>query len=371
MALAKFYEDLVESYLEGADSRVNASYGRDLETEWKQKQATVSDAVTLRGADGVLWDDYLVFLTGKPIPFKIDSARAGATVHIRWQSLGDGTVASIREHGASMQLAASQAFSGDLIVSSGNYSKTYRVSFVAGSRPEALPDFAAELAALTANPPTWTQSSFDRFRVSTEAVLQSHKLPADFCDGIREYHLGLYHEQMREARFGERLDRAYAQLVPFAPFSRLATLVCGYHLYRINAFDAPLARTALTRIGRVARFFSGETTPVPSASESANASPLETLIISALDEALIAAVEHLDGGRPDLAAADVAKADAARCGIDTQALERIYFLRHEICGRQRDARGATQYATQLCNSAVPSFRALAAPKGTLLEKSVS
>lgn len=371
MALAKFYEDLVESYLEGADSRVNAGFGRDPEKEWQQTKATVTDAVALRSRDGIWWDDYLVFLTGKPIPFEIVPARAGATVHIHWQSVVKGAAANLREHGGSMELTAKQAVSGDLIVSSGNYSKTYRVSFVADSRPEALPDFATELAALTANPPAWTQSSFDRFRVSTEAVLQSYKLPADFCEGIREYHLGLYHEQMREPRFGERLDRAYAQLVPFAPFSRLATLVCGYHLYRINAFDAPLARTALTRIGRVARFFSGETAPATAASDIANASPSETLIISALDEAIIAAVENLDSGHPDLAAAEVAKADAVRCEIDTQALERICFLRHEICLRQRDARGATRYAIQLCNSAVPSFRALAGAKAALLEKTVS
>jgi hypothetical protein len=371
MALAKFFEDLVESYLEGADARINSGFGRDPEKEWQRKKATVSDAVVLRGRDGILWDDNLVFRTGQRIRFEIVSARADAVVGIKWQSERKGIDAELRKHGSSMELVATQAVSGDLVVSSGNYAKSYRVSFIVGARPEALPDFAAELAALTANPPSWTQSSFDRFRVSTEAVLQAHQLPADFCDGIREYHLGLYHEQLGEARFGERLDRAFVQLTPFVPFSRLATLICGYHLYRINAFEAPLVKEALSRIGRAARFFSGEVASATTPHATAGVGPHEILIVSAVDEAIIAAIENLDLGRPELAAMDVEKANVARCGIDTQALERINFLRHEICMRQGNTRGAIQFAMQLSSSSVPNFRALAQAKLVPLEKTHS
>lgn len=365
MALAKYLEDLIESYLEGTDALINGNTGRDLEKEWQHKITTVSDAVALRGKDGVWWDDCLVFLTDHPVPFEIVAARADSNVNLRWQSERSGTTTTLRESAGSMELLSKHAVSGDVIATCGNYSKTYRVSFVTASRPENLPEFAAELAALTENPPTWTQSSFDRFRSATEAVLKAHHLPADFCEGVREYHLGLYHEQIGEGRFGARLDRAHTLLRPFVKHSRLAALICGYYLYRVNAFEQPLVRRAFARLGRVARFFSDKqdtepTSPASGPSESAN-----ELIISALDKAIIAAIEHLDNGSPDLATAEMNRAESARCYADTQGLERTYFLRSEIYSKQNNLRDAAKYAALLANSSVSSFRSRAERQPTL------
>lgn len=368
MALAKFFEDVRESYLDGVDGRINAVYGRDPEREWKLTAATLTDAVALRSREGILFDDNLVFQTGQRVIFEIVCARGDLAVELKWQTAQKGTLTTLPDDKDAVVLISKHAVSGDLVVSCGNYAKSYRVSFIEGLRPENLPDFAAELATLTANPPSWTQSSFDRFRVGMESVLQTHQLPADFCDGIREYYLGLYHEQIGEGRFVERLDRAYAQLSPFVQFSRLGALICGYHLYRVNAFEAPLVTNALGRIGRVARFFSGEVAPSAPVPKTARKPSRELLIISAVDEAIIAAVEHLDEGDLDLAEASARTAEAARCEIDTQALERIYFLRHEIGLRRGDVRSAAQYAAQLSNSGVANFRALAQPKPALAEK---
>lgn len=366
MALAKFFEDIVESYLEGVDARLNASSRSARDSEWTTKKATVSDAVVLRGSDGILWDDHLVFRTGDRIAFETVPASKGMTVDLRWQDARKGPAPDLRRRDAVTEIVSACATSGDLVARCGNYEKVYRISFVVESQPEALPDFAAELAALTAHPPSWDQSSFDRFREATEIVLQAHRLPADFCDGIREYHLGLYHEQIREGRFGKRLERAYAQLAPFVPHSRLAALISGYHLYRINAFDHPLVM-AFQRIGRVARFFSGAAAPKGLRRSATTRNTPGNLIISALDEAVISAVENLDRDRLVLAAADVERAAASCCPVDTQGLERLHFLRFEIHQRRGDLRGAAQHAAALCNSSVPRFRSLVkqAPSSTV------
>ncbi len=368
MALAKFFEDVRESYLEGVDGRINAVYGRDPEREWKLTAATVTEAVALRGRDGILFDDNLVFKTGQRVIFEIVCARADLAVELKWQTAQKGALTTLPNDENAVVLVSKHAVSGDLVVSCGNYAKSYRVSFIAGHTPENLPDFAAELAKLTANPPAWTQTTFDRFRIGMESVLTNHKLPADFCDGIREYYLGLFHEQRREGRFVERLDRAYVQLAPFVQFSRLAALICAYHLYRINAFEAPLVKQILGRIGRVARFFSGEVAAMAPATGEARKSSRELLIVSAVDEAIIAAVEHLDEGDLDLAESCVGNADSARCEVDTQALERIHFLRHRICLRRGDARGTAKYALQLSNSGLANFRALAQSKPAMSGK---
>lgn len=360
MALAKFKEDINERYLEEIEGLEKLRPSRDPRKEWARIAPEISDAVALRGTDGTWWDDNLVFASGKPVTFQMVVARPDAAAHVHWQSTRPGPIPKFEQRGDETTMVASCGLSGDLVASCGNYAKTYRVSFVVEVQPEALPDFAAELAALTAHPPTWTQASFDRFRIGTENVLRAHKLPADFCEGVREYHLGLFHEQLGVGRFGERLDRAYAQLYPFVPYSRLAALICGYQLYRINAFDHPLVRHGLRRLGRVVEFFCGRTKllrrgTIPNAGSS-------ELIISLLDEGIIAAVEHLICGDTNSGKASIERASKARCGADTQGLERLYFIRVKISLYENNAREANRYAVLLSNSGVPSFRALTKPR---------
>jgi hypothetical protein len=368
MALAKFKEDINERYLDDIEALERRRPRRDPSEGWTRVRAEESDAVALRGTDGTWWDDILVFETGKPVTFETVVARPGVPAHVHWQSPLVGAAPKFEERGGITTMLASCGVSGDLVTNCGNYAKTYRVSFVVQAQPEALPDFAAELAALTAHPPAWTQASFDRFRTSTEGVMQAHKLPADFCDGIREYHLGLFHEQLGEGRFGERLDRAFAQLYPFVPYSRLAALICGYILYRINAFDHPLVHRGLRRLGRVANFFCGHVNPARGGATIPTAGSSE-LVISPLDDALIAAVEYLDGGNTNAAQAAAERASTARCRVDTQGLERVYFVRAQIHSRQGNATEAGRYAVLLGNSGVASFRALAQAQAPVIAES--
>lgn len=357
MALAKFKEDINERYLDDIEALENSRPRRDPSSEWSRLGKVESDAVALRGADGLWWDDQMVFQVGLKNECDKVAARPSIPSNAAWQSVGNAPRPKITQKNERLAIEAMSAVSGDLVVTCGNYSKTYRISFVQKALPESVPDFARELAALTAHPPSWTQTTFDKFRDGTEQVLASYKLPADFCDGVREYHLGLFHEQVREGRFGDRLDRAYTQLYPFVPYSRLAALICGYYLYRVNEFDHPLVEKGLRRLGSVADFFAGRAS-IGDEGKSKRLSRSADLVVSAVDEAIIEAIEFLQKGRLLDAESAANRASTARCVGDTHGLERVHFLKAQIFGKLDRDREAARESAMLANSGVRSFRAL-------------
>jgi|GEM_PF-5596104 len=359
MALAKYFEDLVEDTLDGRRWLFDTSEERDPASEWVAIQQQQSEAVRLLHSNGVVWDDREAFYTNEAISVRVDTTRPDLPVKICWRATRGKTPAIVTVPGG-VSITASQVNSGDLSVVCGNYTKTYRVSFTRPHQLETLPDFSEQLAALIQNPPSWTQAIFDNFCNDMEGLLQGHQLPEDFGYGIREFYLGLYHERTGEPRFGERLDRAAALLRPFIGHSRLALLICGYQMYRINAFDHSLASMALKRIGRAARFFTdGVFSPSAVTPSPSNPTRKTIILISAADHAMMDAIEAMDQGD---AASFWKHAEAIARSLsphDYHGHSRFDYLRARVCIHTGDTRRAKDYCVNLAHSIVPSFRALA------------
>jgi hypothetical protein len=359
MALAKYLEDLTEDYLEGLDWRLNPVGTRDPSREWSLAKEQKSVAVRLLHPSKVVWDDREAFYTIEPISAMIDTTRSELPVTISWRC-SRGPYPKIEPIRGGVCITALHVISGDMILECGNYRKAYRVSFTNRAMLETLPDFSAQLGALVQDPLSWNQATFDTFRDGAESLLQTHQLPEDFCLGVREFYLGLYHEQLREPRFGERLDRAALLLRPFLGHSRLALIICSYQMYRINAFDHQLVALALKRIGRAARFFSGgafSPAEIPSAKP---ASPGATkILISAADHAMMEGIEAMD--RSDTVAF-WKRAETVREHIsphDYQGQERFNYLRSRVCKECGENRRAKEFCVNLAQSPIPSFRNLA------------
>ncbi len=358
MALAKFFEDLVEDTLDGRRWLFDTGERRDPASEWQAAKAQESIAVRLLHRGGFAWDDRESFTLSEPIVAMVETTRADLPVKVSWRSSrgGSPTIEAIK---GGVRITAAQVNSGDLNVDCGNYRKTYRVSFTAAMQLEALPDFSAKLAALTDNPVSWTQPTFNTFRAGMESLLQAHEIPEDYCDGITEFYLGLYHEQIGEARFGDRLDRAATLLRPFIGQSRLALSICGYQMYRINAFAHPLAGLAMKRIGRASRFFTEGLFSLEDAPTAKSKSGKTKMLISAADHAMMDGIEAMDRG-------DIAgfwkQADTVAQSLsphDPQGMERFDYLRSRVCTVMGDERRAKAYSANLAHSIIPSFRALA------------
>lgn len=358
MALAKFFEDLVEDTLDGRRWLCDTHERRDPASEWHAAKEKESIAVRLCDRSGVVWDDREAFTADESVVAMVETTRLDLPVKVSWRA-SRGSSPKIETIPGGVKITAGQVNSGDLNVVCGNYYKTYRVSFTKSLQLEALPDFSARLAALTENPISWTQSSFDDFRTSVEALLHAHEIPEDYCYGIREFYLGLYHEQIREARFGERLDRAATLLRPFIDQSPLALSICGYQMYRINAFEHPLASRALKRIGRAARFFTDRTFSPEGSPTMKSKGGKAKMLISEADLAMMDAIEAMDGG--DVAGfwRHAAVVDESLSSHDPQGRERFDYLRAQVCKTIGDERQAKAYAANLAHSITPSFRALA------------
>ncbi|MDX2187117.1 MAG: hypothetical protein SFV32_09295 [Opitutaceae bacterium] len=360
MALAKYFEDLVEDCLDGRRWMFEPQEKRDPAREWRALQPEPkSTAVRLCHDNGVAWDDGEAFTMAEPVTARVEVIQPEVRVTLSWKSVR-GIGPQITPTPGGVRITASQVNSGDLLVSCGNYTKVYRVSFTQRERLESLPDFSLQLSALVDNPPSWTQATFDSFREGVDKLLQKHTLPEDFCYGVREFYLGLYHERLGEIRFGDRLDRAAVLLRPFLGHSRLALMICSYYMYRVNAFEHPLANLALKRISRAARFFvSGAFSPDEVATEHPIPASKPKILISAADHEMMDAVNAMDQGH---IAEFWRHAEAVASCIsphDQQGRERFNFLRAQACKATGDLLKAKSYSVNLAQSTVPSFRALA------------
>jgi hypothetical protein len=358
MALAKFFEDLVEDTLDGQRWLFDTGERRDPAREWQAAKQQESAAVRLLHRGGFAWDDRESFNADEPIVAMVETNRPDLPVKVTWRS-SRGVSPKIETVRGGVKISATQVNSGDLHVDCGHYRKTYRVSFTKALQLESLPDFSAKLAALTHNPVYWSQSAFDAFRIGVESLLQAHELPEDYCYGIREFYLGLYHEQIREARFGDRLDRAAMLLRPFIGQSRLAISICGYQMYRINEFEHPLAGFALKRIGRASRFFATGTFSSEEAPMEKSKGEKTQMLISAADHAMLDAIAAMDRGDTMEFRKHADVVSRSLSPHDPQGLERFDYLRAQVCKATGDSRQAKAYAANLAHSIIPSFRALA------------
>jgi hypothetical protein len=350
MALAKYLEDLTESYLDGI-AALSGGETRDPATEWRKREPTPSDVVVLRHPGGCLWDDSECFSVGEKILAAIHAQNPSLKVKVTWTP-NHREYSTVKSEQGKLLLSASGVVSGRLAVQCGEFLKTYRVAFVQSKRLETLPAFALPLAEITRDPSHWTQPDFDRFREQISVAQVAHELPEEFCQGVREYLLGLHHEQTGEPRFGQRLDTAHRLLRPFVPYSPLARAICTYQSFRLNVFSVAHALQGLSVIRRTSAYFLGLEIEQPKGGSSGE--NLE-LITSGADSHIFTAVDAAIAEDWRSAADCIMQARASLAPHDYSGRERVAFLALKVAGARGDAKEAARFALELSTSSVPLF----------------
>lgn len=236
MALAKYLEDITERWLENTQ----AGYEDRLKELFERFPAPVSSAGEVYlTRQGRRMEDIEVCEVGQTLTLGIivkeGAAKPKCEIEVegRWQEVplrADRTLA----------LHLPSASQRQLRVISAGYLKEYTLHVVQALRVESQPDFAQFIRELSDNPPHWNEPSFAEFRHQLESILVAHNAPRLFIDGVVEYHMALFHEELRLATFRERLQSAYGHLRWFIPYSDIARLICIHYLYCANEFEAAL-----------------------------------------------------------------------------------------------------------------------------------
>lgn len=236
MALAKYLEDITERWLENTKAR----YEDRLKELFERFPASVSSAGEVYlTRHGRRMEDIEVCEVGQTLHLamviKEGAAASKCEIEVdgRWQEV---SVMS----GQTMTLSLPVAAQRQLRVISAGYLKEYTLHVIQAMRVESQPDFARFIRELSDNPPNWSDITFADFRRQLQAILVANNAPQMFIDGVIEYHMALFHEDLRLANFRDRLQSAYGNLRWFIPYSDIARLICIHYLYCANEFEAAL-----------------------------------------------------------------------------------------------------------------------------------
>ena len=236
MALAKYLEDITERWLENTEAR----YEDRLKELFERFPAPVSSAGEVYlTRHGRRMEDIEVCEVGQTLHMAMVVKEGAAApkceieVDGRWQEVS-------LMAGQTIDLLLPQTAQRQLRVISAGYLKEYTLHVIQALRVESQPDFSRFIRELSDNPPNWSETTFADFRRQLEAILVAHNAPRLFIDGVIEYHMALFHEELRLANFRDRLQSAYGHLRWFIPYSDIARLICIHYLYCANEFEAAL-----------------------------------------------------------------------------------------------------------------------------------
>lgn len=236
MALAKYLEDITERWLENTQ----AHYEDRLKELFERFPAQVSLAGEVYlTRHGRRMEDIEVCEVGQTLHLamvvKEGAAAPKCEIELdgRWHEIPLNASLTI-------DLPLPQAAQRQLRVISAGYLKEYTLHVIQALRVETQPDFARFIRELSDNPPNWNETSFADFRLQLEAILVAHNAPRLFIKGVIEYHMALFHEELRLENFRARLQSAYGDLRWFIPYSDIARLICIHYLYCANEFEAAL-----------------------------------------------------------------------------------------------------------------------------------
>ena len=360
MALAKYFEDIEERWLDDTASR------------YESRVTELLDLFPARaaGAGGV----YLT-RSGRRME-DIEVCEAGQTLDLAVVSTPGtaGPVVEIEEEAGRRELKISssggikvpfeKAGTRRLQVSSGGYIKPYSIQVVEPFQIEQLPDFAKLIQSLADNPPQWTAQTFAQFRVLLEAIVTNAGAPELFVHGIIEYHLGLFQEEQRLPAFRERLQAAYGCLRWFIPYSDIARLICAYYLYCANEFEAAakLCSGRGSRLGRAASFYTGDACEVSASSTAAQRRKAGLPLLLAMPDVLtFQAIEALNDYRVDDAAELVRVIRRNTIPVfDRERAERLCFVEAWAREQSGDLAAARTLFEGLLHSAWPAIASAAA-----------
>jgi hypothetical protein len=357
MALAKYCEDIDDRYTDDNFERLNALFsGRDFSKEWR-KLARVDSAAVVARFGGGYFEDRMVFLRPNRTRFSVECASKTQPVVVSFSRFDGATEQLSTDDNGTYEIGAPKV-DGELKLCCGNYSKTYRISFLDKPKPETLPDVKPALAALVHNPARWTNAGFEKLRGELETVLSLPGIPPDFAAGVKEFYLGLFHESIGEANYRKRIETAFNLLRPFCAYSDYAQLICAYYLYRVNCFEQVAALHQIPLLSTIARFFLSKHPADLSPAKDKPVAGETEILVSNRDFELFEAVTLFMTGDLKGCAKKVALAQAAsHSGLDTQGDERLALLRARLANRSGKIPEAVRIYGILTNSATDVLRA--------------
>jgi hypothetical protein len=333
MALGSFYEDIKDRWLEET-SALHEARVRELIAQFPVPPPPAGEVFLTRR--GRRMEDIEVCEVRQDMELAVVSTPHAAAPMIELEEGVSRRTIRPRASGG-FQLTFRTAGLKQLRVSSAGFINAYSVHAVEPFRVEAQADFSQLIRTLTHNPPQWTEGTFALFRRDLEKVLDAHRVPQIFTDGIVEYHLGLLHEEQRRPAFRERFHAAYGNLRWFIPYSDIARLICTHYLYCANEFAAALkfCGVGTSRLQRTLCFFLGQDAPPARTVTAARADGQGglPLLVALPDLLTYQAVDALQTGRADEA---VELCSATRREIipafDRERADRLAYL--EACCRK-------------------------------------
>jgi hypothetical protein len=356
MALAKYREDIIDRHSEDNYERINALFsGRDFAKEWREL-ARVDSAAVAAQYNGRFFEDLMVFLRSGHVRFTINCASPSQLVVAQFARRGAAADLLKPDKSGQYEIPIPHE-DGELKLQCGLYSKSYHISFLDRAAPENLPDVQPTLAALVSNPARWTSTSFQVLRGELDNALAVPGVPGDFAMGVKEFYLGLFHESIGEFNFRRRIETAFNSLRPFCPYSRYATLICAYYLYRVNCFEQIAHLKEVPALSRIASFF-----VEPAGGDGKESHHEETtsgteILVSDRDYLLFGAVnDFLASDLSECAQKIKTASRAGPCGLDPQGDERIALVSARLATRTGRPNEAARLYSALANSPTQAFR---------------
>jgi hypothetical protein len=300
MALAKYFEDIEERWLE----ETAGLYESRLSEVFDAFPARPSQAgVVYLTRGGRRMEDIEVCEVGHTLELGIFSTPGTSIPVVEFDE--DSGRRELGITAGTVRVPLLKAGTRHLRISSDGYVKPYEIHVVEPLRLGQLPDFAKLIHSLSDNPPQWTEESFEEFRSKLASILAKAAVPELFSIGLNEFHIALFHEERRLPGFRDRLQTAYGCLRWFIPYSDIARMVCTYFLFCANEFEAAyrLSSAGRSRLERAAEYLLDQ---MPSEAESGATTKtgLSRLpLLMALPDVLsFQAIEAIDTGRLDDAA---------------------------------------------------------------------
>lgn len=342
MALAKYFEDIQERWLEETAGRYESRLAEIFEA-FPARPAQAGLVYLTRG--GRRMEDIEVCEMGHTLELDVVST-PGTSEPVVEIDEDSGRRELMRTTAGTVRVPLLKSGTRRLQISSGGYVKPYAIHVVEPLRLGQLPDFAKLIHSLSDNPPQWTEESFEEFRSKLASILATAAVPELFSLGLNEFHIALFHEERRLPGFRDRLQTAYGCLRWFIPYSDIARMVCTYFLFCANEFEAAyrLSSGGRSRLERAAEYLLDH-----KPSEAAKAATTRTglsrlpLLMALPDVLSFQAIEAVDAGRLDDAAELLAVTRRHTLPtFDRERAERLALLEArmaEIQGDLAEARG--------------------------------
>lgn len=358
MGWPRYYEDIEERYGDDIRDRYD-QYLKGIEED-RQPVPQLKSGEIWASHDGRRCEDYMAFPINTRILLRVETeAGCGPAVVELRDAVAARTLNA--DSTGNYTICSKTPTTICLVLKSGAHRKEYLIHFLKLESIDKIPEFGALLTTLADNPPSWSTDTFPPFREQLETILEKQSVPKQFADGVIEYHLALFYENLRAPNFGKLLERANELLRCFTPYSDYAAMICGFYLFRTNAFDdGPVANIQrLPNLKRIFHFFTsayGEAMK-PEAMKKRSDKPAKMdILVPRADHMLINALLCAKNGDLGQAASQIEETwRMVEPDFDVQRERRLTFLE----ARLHRANGNTQEAVacyeRLKFSSLPRF----------------